>query len=281
MGGQPAFADGSSGTPPQTYGSHEVAMNATIVEAQADLSAGILESADPVTVGSELSYLVNVTNNGPQPAKGVSINDQLPEGVTFVSATPNVGTCGTANPVTCDLGLLAVGATATVTIKVTPTATGTIANALSAATTTVEANPGNNATTVTTTVTEKSQQQETPAPVLGTVTFSPARFRLGSFLPQAVAAAKKPPIGTTVQYLSSNATSVTFRFERLRRGKKPLAAGSLTRPGAAFGATTFRFSGRLSAKRKLKPGRYRVTAVAKSGTAQSAAVRRTITVVKR
>ena len=39
-----------------------------------------------------VTFTVTVTNNGPVAATGVQITDQLPAGVTFVSATPSVGT---------------------------------------------------------------------------------------------------------------------------------------------------------------------------------------------
>ena len=55
-------------------------------------------------------------------AAAVTVSDPLPAGVTFVSATPSVGSCSGTSTVTCSLGTLASGASATVTIVVTPSA---------------------------------------------------------------------------------------------------------------------------------------------------------------
>jgi hypothetical protein len=137
----------------------------------------------------------------------------------------------------------------------------------------------NNAATVTTTVTEEPVLTP-PVPAISSLKFTPATFRLGAFLPKAVTAAKrKPPVGTTISYVVTDATKVTLSFARLRKGKRAVAAGALTRK-VVTGINRVRFGGRLSAKRKLRPGRYRVTAVAKSATGKSAPLRRTIRVLK-
>jgi virginiamycin B lyase len=77
-----------------------------------------------VTVGSNLSYTLTVTNDGTGSATGVTLTDALPAGVTFASAT------GGVQPVngllTFALGSLAAGASTTVSIVVSPTAASTI-----------------------------------------------------------------------------------------------------------------------------------------------------------
>jgi uncharacterized repeat protein (TIGR01451 family) len=93
-----------------------------------------------------------VTNNGPAAATGVTLTDPLPTNVTFVSATPSTGTCIPSTAVTCNLGSLANGASATVTLVVQPTANGTVTN--TASVTANESDPvtSNNSATVTTSV---------------------------------------------------------------------------------------------------------------------------------
>jgi uncharacterized repeat protein (TIGR01451 family) len=100
---------------------------------QADLSVTKADSPDPVALRGNVTYTVTVANSGPAAATGVTLVDQLPDAV-FVSATTTQGTCvrdgkgrrdGT---VTCDLGSLAVNASATVTTVVTTTSGGTIVN---------------------------------------------------------------------------------------------------------------------------------------------------------
>jgi len=277
---QPALPDGSSGTPNGSpYAAHEVAMNATVMRAEADLSLKLSGSPDPVGKGQDLTYLVTIANAGPQAAKGVSVTDSLPASVTPKSATPSTGTCTLAATVTCALGTIASGASQTVAIVVTPGTAGSIANAASVTSATSDPDATNNSATVTTTVNEEPVTTPT-APTLSSFTFAPARFRLGSFLPKAItAAAKKAPVGTTISYVVTDATKVVLRFARLRKGKSPIAAGTLTR-AVVTGINRVGFSGRLSKTRRLRPARYRVTAVSKGPGGTSAPLRRTITVLK-
>ena len=88
----------------------------------ADLSMTKADAPDPVAVGGSLTYTLTVTNNGPDPSTNSTVTDALPAGVTFVSATPTQGSCSeVAGTVTCILGPLAGGASATIAIVVTVT----------------------------------------------------------------------------------------------------------------------------------------------------------------
>ncbi|MEX1255828.1 MAG: beta-propeller fold lactonase family protein [Dehalococcoidia bacterium] len=79
--------------------------------------------------GEDLIYTITVTNNGPDTATGVQVVDPLPDGVDLVSATPSQGTCAeAAATVTCDIGTLDNGASATIEILVTPTVEGVLSN---------------------------------------------------------------------------------------------------------------------------------------------------------
>ncbi len=100
----------------------------------ADLAITKGDSPDPVNVGSSLTYTVQVQNLGPDPASGVTITDQLPKGVDFVSATASSGQCTRSGAkVTCALGGLRAptvnyGPPPTVTLTVIPRRVGTITN---------------------------------------------------------------------------------------------------------------------------------------------------------
>jgi hypothetical protein len=73
-----------------------------------------------------------VKNNGPGTAGAVTIADDLPGSVNYGSATPSAGSCGeSSGTVTCQLGTLASGDSASVRIKVIPQAAGTITNVAS------------------------------------------------------------------------------------------------------------------------------------------------------
>ena len=110
------------------------ATEATAVVRQADLAITNADSPDPVAVGQTLTYTLTVSNNGPSNAPSVTATDNLPSGVTYESATPSHGSCSQASgTVTCDLGAIGTGGSATVEIKVTPPTSGTITNTASVA----------------------------------------------------------------------------------------------------------------------------------------------------
>ncbi len=78
------------------------------------------------SVGSNVTFTISVTNaNGYSTATGVKVNDVLPAGLTFVSATPSVGAyAGNA----WTIGTLAAGQTVTLTVTATVTTGGTKTN---------------------------------------------------------------------------------------------------------------------------------------------------------
>lgn len=124
--------------------------------AQADLSIRKSDSKDPVRVGGRLRYNLTVRNLGPDTATGVMVTDQLPGGVTFVSAGSRQGACTEAGGVvTCNLGSLPAGgraSRASATIQVRPTAAGVITNSADATANEADPNPANNHDSETTTV---------------------------------------------------------------------------------------------------------------------------------
>ncbi|MEO5914482.1 MAG: Ig-like domain-containing protein [Luteolibacter sp.] len=152
----------------------------TTVSAQADLAITITDSPDPVNAAGNLTYTINLTNNGPSTAVSPSVSLPLPPSTTFVSATapgawvttaPLAGGVGTVN--FSDVSLATGGsATFTVVVKVdlavvnnsilTATATAT--------TTTTDPNPGNNSAIATTTAKSGADLQitlsDSPDPVI-------------------------------------------------------------------------------------------------------------------
>jgi len=127
----------STPEPPEENGTQEKeSMNAspkrtTRDEAQPEgISAVQTIVPDPAAVGSPLTFTVVVTNNSfPQ---HVGFKDFLPQGMTFVSATPEQGFCGPphhgGNLVDCTLGTIPTGGSVAVEIVVIPTASGTATN---------------------------------------------------------------------------------------------------------------------------------------------------------
>jgi uncharacterized repeat protein (TIGR01451 family) len=105
-------------------------------------------------VTSTMTYTLVATDNGPSPATGVVVTDPLPAGVTFLSASSTEGTCTNASgTVTCTVGSLAAGASATITIKVmAPTKPGAITNTATVKADQPDPNTANNTASVTTTI---------------------------------------------------------------------------------------------------------------------------------
>jgi uncharacterized repeat protein (TIGR01451 family) len=118
-----------------------------------DLQITKTDSPDPDLIGNTLRYRIVVTNNGPDTAHNVQMSDPLPVQVTFVSVSTTQGTCTGGQLVSCQLGTLAKGASATITILVKPRATGLVTNTATTVGTEAESNTANNTATTTTLVT--------------------------------------------------------------------------------------------------------------------------------
>jgi uncharacterized repeat protein (TIGR01451 family) len=123
-----------------------------------DLRVSKSDSPDPVSVGSTLTYAIQVDNLGPDAATGVTVTDQLPKGVDLVSAVSSLGPCASkGRKVTCELGRLGAptidyGGPVTVTLTVIPRRLGTIINTASVKGDQKDSQAANNKATATTSV---------------------------------------------------------------------------------------------------------------------------------
>lgn len=121
--------------------------------ASTDVSITKTDSPDPASVGNVLTYTLTATNHGPATTAVVTLTDTLPVEVTFSSVTPSQGTCGESEGnVTCDLGNINMGDTATVVIEVIPNSAGIITNTASVQSDVFDLDPTNNSDTENTTV---------------------------------------------------------------------------------------------------------------------------------
>jgi uncharacterized repeat protein (TIGR01451 family) len=129
---------------------------------QTDLSITDNDSPDPVTVGNNVTHTLTITNNGIDDATGVSVLDTLPAGTNLVSATPSQGGCTpSAGTVTCSLGGIGNGGSATISVLLTTTAAGTIQNSATVSGNETDPSTANNTANEMTTVSKAS-------PTLGT-----------------------------------------------------------------------------------------------------------------
>ncbi|HJT16974.1 MAG TPA: DUF11 domain-containing protein, partial [Thermoanaerobaculia bacterium] len=78
--------------------------------------------------GQTVTYNIAVSNAGPLTANAVSVTDTIPAGAAFVSATSSQGSCSGTSTVTCALGAIANGATATISLRLTPASAGSLSN---------------------------------------------------------------------------------------------------------------------------------------------------------
>ncbi|MFE7318775.1 isopeptide-forming domain-containing fimbrial protein [Streptomyces sp. NPDC057555] len=134
-----------SGTPePLTSTSNE---QITDVKPAADLVATKSADATTVTVGQTVTYRVAVHNAGPNDATGVTVTDQLPDGLAFLSAD---ATSGGYDPATgkWTVGDLAEGATATLVLRAKATKAGMVTNTATATGNEKDPDPTNNTDTV-------------------------------------------------------------------------------------------------------------------------------------
>jgi uncharacterized repeat protein (TIGR01451 family) len=129
----------------------------------ADLAIDKTVSPSPAFTGSNFTYVVTVTNNGPSDATAVTVTDVPPAGIAFVT-TPSQGTCtNIGGQIICDLGILTNTGIASITLVGTPASTGEITNIAVATALNVDQNPTNNVITNSVSVIAPAVLSVTPA----------------------------------------------------------------------------------------------------------------------
>ena len=152
-------------------------------------SAVVVASLRPATLGLRLTaysgsifitetitYTIAVENGSTATRTNVTVVDTLPAGLTFVSATPSQGTCVNTPPVTCSLGAIAGGGSASVEVVAAAPSAGTFINSASVTATETDQDPSNNAATMTTVVTVQTRNADVSVTQIG----SPATVALGT-----------------------------------------------------------------------------------------------------
>ena len=121
-----------------------------------DLSVSMTTTPSAPKFKKPMSYVIVVRNAGPDATTDAFLQDFLPPSMTFDTITTTQGTCF-GNPfVSCQLGPLAAGASATITATGTPLEGGTLANSAFVydpnTDTDIDLDPSNNSASLTTTV---------------------------------------------------------------------------------------------------------------------------------
>ena len=125
--------------------------------AVANVAVSAVAPTDPVSIGTNLLFTLNVTNIGPAAATSVRLTDTLPEGTTFVGATTTLGSCQHTNgTLICNLGTLASSGSATILLTVRPTIGGAHINHAVVSSDQVDPVTTNNSATATATASTSS-----------------------------------------------------------------------------------------------------------------------------
>jgi uncharacterized repeat protein (TIGR01451 family) len=125
-----------------------------VQQATTDLKIVKTAQPNPVNVGSDLTYTLEVTNQSLTTAGDVMIVDTLPAGFAYLSASGQESATISGNTLTFYLGTLVPQATDTITVvgEVTSAAASTITNTATVSSDLPEANPADATSSVTTTV---------------------------------------------------------------------------------------------------------------------------------
>jgi large repetitive protein len=124
-----------------------------VLDYTSDVGVNVIDTPDPVFIGSNLTYTITVANSGPFNAPNVRLTNTLPASVTLKSATTTRGVLSTnSNPITGALGNITNGAPVIVTFTVVPNTLGTIIDTVSIASDNPDPASGNNTFNAFTTV---------------------------------------------------------------------------------------------------------------------------------
>ena len=161
-GGTFNVASTVTSTPLDYNTTNNAAAQSTVVSGPATPTADLLVSQtrlpNPVDFGSNVVYTVVVTNNGPSDATGVSLTSTFTSNTAqFVSATTTRGSCApTPGRLTCGLGEMIGGASATITLTLRANGSVSLSNTAVVAGSQADPNAANNSNTLATTISNRT-----------------------------------------------------------------------------------------------------------------------------
>ncbi|HZB42454.1 MAG TPA: LPXTG cell wall anchor domain-containing protein, partial [Ilumatobacter sp.] len=139
-------------------------------EPVADVAIVKNASVPQVGAGGGFTWLLDVTNNGPDPALAVVVGDIVPGQVTVTGVSSAQFSCSNSgNTVTCTKPSMAVGETGSISIAVTVpavAASGSVVNIGSVTATTPDNNASNNSDDASVTIVAQAPPPPTPPPVI-------------------------------------------------------------------------------------------------------------------
>ncbi len=125
----------------------------TPINTAADLAVSLSRAPDSIALGSNLTFLLTVTNLGPSSANGVLAQFPLPSGLSFISASALQGSCtNDAGTIRCACGLVPAGGGDQMQIVTVPTALGPKTNKVSVTSAALDPQTSNNTVSLVTKV---------------------------------------------------------------------------------------------------------------------------------
>ena len=208
---------------PDPVPSNNEATESISVQAIADLRIAKTGPAT-ATAGTDITYSLSITNDGPSTARGVIIEDNLSAGVTILSVTASGGaTCNAgvpgdaARPTVCSFGNLASGVSRTMSIEVRilPDFVGPLHNDTRVSSTTLDDDLSDNLDTIVTAISASADlsvtKTDSPDPVLAgdDLTYTITVSNGGPSSAQDVVITDTLPAGVTfVEGVDGNGTTV-------------------------------------------------------------------------
>lgn len=179
------LADGSGGEPNDSSSPARLNNSSTVAAGLSPLATLRVNKAaltGTVNPGTLAGFRIEVRNDGPSPATGATLVDQLDSRLTYQFSTTTQGTCSTApgaggaTTLSCALGTIPVGGTATVVVRALTPAVGgvqyTIPNTATASSGVTPTPVSNSATLTVRAAADVSVAKSTPPNVLPGVGFS-------------------------------------------------------------------------------------------------------------
>lgn len=192
----------------------------------ADLAVGMVGVPVQTLIGTNVQYTLYATNLGPLTATGVTITNDLPEGIIFVSANPSKGSVALVNrQLVVSFLVLTNGEFAKADISVAPMTSGTMTLKARIGGTETDLRPGNDQATATVTVASPEPPKVGSATLLANGQF---QLTLTGVAGQSFVIEKSidlkswEPVLTNsfqnslYQFIDSSATNAPYQFYRAR-----------------------------------------------------------------